>query len=65
MPAYTFPADLQDVAVLRIVVRNGFSMDLADLFLADLRMQAEILAAHSGPPVPLYPEGSARGGFAH
>jgi glutamate decarboxylase len=64
VPAYTFPADLQDVAVLRIVVRNGFSMDLADLFLADLRMQAEILA-HSGPPVPLYPEGSARGGFAH
>jgi glutamate decarboxylase len=64
VPAYTFPADLQDVAVLRIVVRNGFSMDLADLFLADLRMQAEILA-HSGPPVPLYPEGSVRGGFAH
>jgi glutamate decarboxylase len=65
VPAYTFPADLQDVAVLRIVVRNGFSMDLADLFLADLRMQAELLAAHPGPPVPLFPAGSARGGFAH
>src|SRR2546430_17059371 len=49
VPAYTFPADLQDVAVLRIVVRNGFRMDLADLFLADFGLQAEILA-HSGPP---------------
>jgi glutamate decarboxylase len=65
VPAYTFPADLQDMAVIRIVVRNGFSMDLADEFLADLRMQTEILAAHPEPPVPLFPEGSARGGFAH
>jgi len=65
VPAYTFPADLQEVAVLRIVVRNGFSMDLADIFLADLRMQTEILAAHPVPPVPLVPDGSARGGFAH
>ena len=31
VPAYTFPADLQDLAVLRIVVRNGFSHDLADV----------------------------------
>ena len=65
VPAYTFPADLQDVAVLRIVVRNGFSLDLARLFLADLRAQAEILAAHPGRPVPLVPDGAARGGFAH
>jgi len=65
VPAYTFPADLQDVAVLRVVVRNGFSLDLARLFLADLRTQAEILAAHPGRPVPLVPDGAARGGFAH
>jgi len=51
--------------VLRIVIRNGFSMDLAGEFLADLRMQADLLAAHPGPPVPLFPAGSARGGFAH
>ena len=65
VPAYTFPADLQDTAVIRIVVRNGFSMDLADAFLGDLRTQVEVLAAHPGPPVPLLPEGSGRGGFAH
>jgi glutamate decarboxylase len=65
VPAYTFPADLQDTAVIRVVVRNGFSLDLADAFLADLRTQVEVLAAHPSPPVPLLPEGSGRGGFAH
>ncbi len=37
VPAYTFPADREDLAVLRIVVRNGFGHDLADLLLDDLR----------------------------
>jgi glutamate decarboxylase len=37
VPAYTFPADRQDLSVLRIVCRNGFSHDLADTLLADLR----------------------------
>ncbi|MCO6008673.1 glutamate decarboxylase [Actinoallomurus purpureus] len=36
VPAYTFPADRQDLAVLRIVVRNGFSLDLADRLVEDL-----------------------------
>jgi glutamate decarboxylase len=37
VPAYTFPQNREDLAVLRIVCRNGFSHDLADLFLDDLR----------------------------
>ena len=37
VPAYTFPADREDLAVLRVVCRNGFSRDLADLFLTDLQ----------------------------
>lgn len=36
VPAYTFPADRQDLSVLRIVCRNGFSADLGALLLADL-----------------------------
>ncbi|WP_055492010.1 glutamate decarboxylase [Streptomyces sp. TP-A0356] len=36
VPAYTFPPNREDLSVLRIVCRNGFSMDLADLFLEDL-----------------------------
>jgi len=46
VPAYTFPADLTDTAVMRIVVRNGFSMDLANLLLADLRKQVKVLGHH-------------------
>ena len=37
VPAYTMPANAEDVAVLRIVVRDGFSAELADDLVADLR----------------------------
>ena len=36
VPAYTFPADREDLAALRIVVRNGTSREMADLLLDDL-----------------------------
>jgi glutamate decarboxylase len=66
VPAYTFPEDMQDTAVLRIVVRNGFSMDLAGLLLDDLRGQVQALAASPCPPVPLVPgTDQARQSFAH
>ncbi len=66
VPAYTFPEDMQDTAVLRIVVRNGLSMDLASSLLDDLRVQVRTLATHPQPPAPLLPgPTSQRGGFAH
>jgi glutamate decarboxylase len=66
IPAYTFPQDLQDTAVLRIVVRNGFSMDLARLLLDDLRVQVRMLSSQPHPPTPLIPGPIAnRQGFAH
>jgi glutamate decarboxylase len=37
VPAYTMPPKRDDLAVLRIVVRNGFSHDMAELFLRDVR----------------------------
>jgi glutamate decarboxylase len=37
VPAYTMPPDATDVAVLRIVVREGFSMDLADSLIEEIR----------------------------
>ena len=49
VPAYTFPADRSDLAVMRIVVRNGFSMDLADLFADDLTALLPDLLAQAGP----------------
>jgi len=43
VPAYSLPADLTEVSGLRVVVRNGFGRDLADLFLDDLRRATEFL----------------------
>ncbi|MER6300579.1 glutamate decarboxylase [Kitasatospora sp. NPDC001539] len=61
VPAYTFPKNRTDLAVLRIVARNGFSHDLADLLLADLRRVLDRLGHQDGP------QRSAEdaGGFAH
>ncbi len=64
VPAYTFPANLQQTAVLRIVVRNGFSMDLASCLLGDIHQQVKLLEANSRPPIPLVDE-KARESFRH
>ncbi|MEE1787885.1 glutamate decarboxylase [Streptomyces sp. SP17BM10] len=63
VPAYTFPANREDLSVLRIVCRNGFSRDLADLLLADLD---RLLPELKRQPVPLKELGvPARTGFHH
>jgi glutamate decarboxylase len=46
VPAYTFPADMTDTAVMRIVIRNGFSRDLANLLLDDFRTHLRVLEHH-------------------
>jgi glutamate decarboxylase len=61
VPAYTFPENRQDLAALRVVVRNGFSRDLADLLVADLRRHVEYLDALT---VAL-PDAPDRAGFSH
>ena len=37
VPAYTMPEHAEDVAVLRIVIREGFSQDMAGMLLDDIR----------------------------
>jgi glutamate decarboxylase len=49
VPAYTFPENRTDLAVLRIVVRNGFSHDLAALLVADLERQLPRLEKQPEP----------------
>ncbi|MDQ1428885.1 MAG: glutamate decarboxylase [Acidimicrobiaceae bacterium] len=50
VPAYRMPPALDEVAVLRVVVRNGFSRDLAELLLDDLtRTVARLHANHPDP----------------
>jgi glutamate decarboxylase len=62
VPAYTMPADAENLAGLRIVVRYGFGHDLADLFLTDLRRAVDFFENLDGP----IPHDPANGtSFAH
>jgi glutamate decarboxylase len=51
VPAYRFPRNLDDTHVLRVVVRNGFSRDLADLFVSDLAKLIPQLERQQAPIV--------------
>ena len=46
VPAYTLPANRQDLAIQRILVRHDFSRDLANLFLDDYRRALVHLDTH-------------------
>ena len=37
VPAYSMPQNIEDMVVMRIVVRQGFSRDMADMLLSDMR----------------------------
>ena len=60
VPAYTFPADRTDLSVLRIVVRNGMTHDLADLLVDDLRRVVRQLERQEKPL-----RGKEASSFAH
>jgi glutamate decarboxylase len=63
LPAYTFPADRTDLSVLRVVCRNGFTRDLADMLLEDL---VRLLPELKRQPAPLQELGvPVRTGFHH
>jgi glutamate decarboxylase len=61
VPAYTFPENRTDLAALRVVVRRGFTHDMADLLLGDLKRQLPRLQAQ---PEPAHDADSAAG-FRH
>ncbi len=52
VPAYTFPANREDLAVLRVVCRNGFTHDLAGILLNDLRAALPELSQQRAPHTP-------------
>ena len=37
VPAYTMPKDIEDMVVMRIVVRQGMSRDMADMLINDIK----------------------------
>jgi glutamate decarboxylase len=49
VPAYTFPEKRTDLAALRVVVRRGFSHDLAGLLVHDLRRVLPRLERQTAP----------------
>lgn len=58
VPAYTMPPNREDLVVLRVVVRNGFSHDMASLFLRDLQAATNWLDNLSGAlPLEEQPHG--------
>lgn len=62
VPAYTMPANCEDMAVQRILVRHGFSRDLAELLMNDYR---EALSHFDRHPVSKPLTEAEAGGFNH
>lgn len=52
VPAYTLPANCQDQAIQRILVRNGVSIDLCSLLVQDMKAALDHLDTHQ-PSSPL------------
>src|SRR5579884_2385084 len=60
VPAYTFPENLQDMAVLRIVVRAGMTSEMGDWLIDHLQRETEFLESLERP-MP----GEGRQAFSH
>jgi glutamate decarboxylase len=61
LPAYSFPKNREDLAALRVVVRRGFTHDLADQLVSDLKRQLPRLQKQ---PEPVH-DGRNAAGFHH
>lgn len=44
--AYSMPADIEDVVIMRLVLRHGFSLELADVLLADIERALHFFRQH-------------------
>ena len=63
VPAYSFPENRQDLSVLRVVVRSGMHIEMADMLLEFLGQQTRMLESLDGP-LPRSDEGPSKA-FAH
>ena len=61
VPAYTFPKNRTDLSALRVVVRQGFGHDMADLLMGDMERQLPRLQAQ---PAPVH-DASTASAFRH
>ena len=49
VPAYTLPANIENIVVMRVLCKQGFSRDIADQLLADIRFAVAELNALEYP----------------
>ncbi len=57
VPAFTLPPDVEHIAVMRIMVRQGFTMDMASELMEDMKRDMDFLARHA--PAQHLKEGEA------
>ncbi|WP_180898025.1 glutamate decarboxylase [Martelella soudanensis] len=62
VPAYTLPANCENQAVQRILVRNGVSIDLCSLLIRDIAASVEYFKAH---PIVRSVSSEEASGFHH
>ena len=43
VPVYTMPPDIEDMVVMRLVIKENFSRDMADLLIASIKRQLQLL----------------------
>ncbi|HQS45859.1 MAG TPA: glutamate decarboxylase [Xanthobacteraceae bacterium] len=62
VPAYSMPANIQDIVVQRILVRHGVSRDLASLLIGDIKRALDYFEKH---PISKPLTGTEATGFNH
>ena len=60
--AYSMPPKREDLVIMRILVRHGFSRDLADLLVDDLKRCIEFFASN---PITHGSDAKESSGFNH
>jgi glutamate decarboxylase len=61
LPAYTFPKNREDLAALRVVVKRGFTHDMGDLLIHDIKRALPRLEKQ---PAPVH-DATTASGFRH
>ena len=62
VPAYSMPANREDLVIQRVLVRHGVSRDLVGLLLDDMRRCIDFFGSH---PVHASLTADEAGGFKH
>jgi len=62
VPAYSLPANVQDLSIQRILVRHGVSHDLGTLLVEDMKRAVDYFQAH---PVHTPMAADEASGFHH